>query len=80
MELEHLDVQARLAPVVSPVKVVREDRLDQLAHPVDLDHQDGLGYQASLASRALQVYSVDHPVSLGLQVSRDSLVPLVALD
>lgn len=75
-----MDVLARLAPMVSPVRVVSEDSPGDLDHPVNLDHQDSLGHRVSRASGALQVSSVDRLVGLEVQADRDSPVPLAAQD
>ena len=79
MELEHLEMLVQLAPVVSLVSVVKEDRLGQMVEMVNVDHQDRLGHWVSLASWVLRG-PVDNKVSVEVQACKDSLDPLVPQD
>jgi len=78
--LDNVEVPALLAPVVSLVRMVSEDRLVHLVNLVSLEDQDSPVHLASLASRVLLGSSRDHQASVVVQVCRDSLVHLVTQD
>jgi len=64
-ELAQADLLARLAALVSQVKVDREDSRERLAELVTEDNQDCPGVRAALASKVLQegvVYQVGQEV------------------